>query len=101
MLLDLVWHDKLGIIEVRNGDVVAIDVSRTPAPVVYLSRDDGEGHGLVLGTDFSDFIDRWTRIGCVGPEDWTWLPFCADSEPALDPDSAAAATWRRWMGLPV
>lgn len=48
---DKVWYRKLPFLEVGKGDFVAIDIGSDDAePVVYLSHDDGEGHGYILGT---------------------------------------------------
>jgi hypothetical protein len=96
---DVVWHEKIGLFSVPTGDVVAADVSRDPAPIVYLSHDGGESHGLVLGWDFIDFMDRWSSLGSVGPEDWSWMPFHSRTDNALDPAGANAIAWRRWLGL--
>lgn len=54
---DKVWHNKLGLMEVGNGDFIAFDLKKYPnnSPIVYLSHDDGEGHGYVLGNDFIIF----------------------------------------------
>ena len=86
--------------EVPNGDMIAID-RRSPddESVIYLSHDDGQGHGFVLGRDFADFIDRWTMLGCPGPEDWEWLQFCSSSMSGLEPDGEAGSAWREWFGL--
>jgi cell wall assembly regulator SMI1 len=54
---DQVWHDKLAFHEVGNGDYIAIDLcpART-GEVVYLSHDDGDGHGQVLARSFALFL---------------------------------------------
>ncbi len=96
---DVVWHDKIGLLAVQNGDVIAADTSQDPSPIVYLSHDSGEGHGLVLGWDFIDFLGRWSSVGCPGPEDWVWLPFYDKSANVLDPASPQAIEWRKWLGL--
>lgn len=48
---DRIWHNKLGIMTVANGDVIALDIKQDKEnpPVVYLSHDDGEGHGQFWG----------------------------------------------------
>jgi hypothetical protein len=97
---DVVWHNKLAWLEVGNGDFLAFDlnISDDP-PIVYLSHDDGEGHGCVLGANFLDFLDRWTRIGCVGCEDWQLLPFIKDETIGIDDQSDNAQTWRSWLKI--
>jgi hypothetical protein len=97
---DAVWHDKLAVIEVRNGDYIGIDLADAHhGEVVYLSHDDGEGHGYVLGADFTDFLRRWTPLGCPGPEDWQWLPFTSGKTSMLKSDGGLADEWRKTLGL--
>lgn len=56
---DRVWHDKLATQEVGNGDFIALDLRpEKMGQVVYLSHDDGEGHGLVLAPSFLELIER-------------------------------------------
>ena len=95
---DAVWHDKLAFYEVGNGDVISIDLD--PAKyeqIVYLSHDDGEGHGHVLAEDFESMLERWTPLACPGGEDWQWLPFTASTISCIDPRSPNAATWLRLL----
>lgn len=97
---DVVWHDKFPIMEVPNGDMIGIDLA-TPdrETVIYLSHEDGKAHGFVLGADFVDFIDRWSKLGCPGPEEWEWLRFCGSPTSGLEPDGDAGRAWRKWFGL--
>lgn len=88
---DRVWHNKLGLMAVGNGDYIAFDLSiSNDPPVVYLSHDDGEGHGYILGKNFIDFMDKWIKIGCVGCEDWQLLPFIEGPSTGIQPDSKNA-----------
>lgn len=96
---DRVWHDKFPILQVGNSDMVAIDPSLPGEPVVYLSHDDGEGHGYRLGDNFVDYVDRLVRLGCPGAEDWQWLMFTDGPESGLLVDSPAARRWREWLGI--
>ena len=65
---DAIWYSKLAVIPVNNGDYIAIDLGDDHyGEVVYLSHDDGGGHGYVLGADFADFLRRWTPLGCPVP----------------------------------
>jgi len=97
---DAVWHNKLAVIEVRNGDYIGIDLGDGHhGEVVYLSHDDGEGHGYVLGADFADFLRRWTPLGCPGPEDWQWLAFTSGRTSMLKSDGDVADQWRKTLGL--
>ena len=95
---DRVWHGKFAFQAVPNGDMFAIDLASQA--VVYLSCEDGEGHGFLLGADFIDFVDRWSALGLVGPEDWQWIPFTPTPDSFLLPDSEAGLSWRSWLGLP-
>lgn len=97
---DSVWHHKFPILSVMNGDMIGIETGgERKGAVVYLSHDDGEGHGYVLGTDFEDYVDRLSLVGGVGAEDWQWLPFTSSKTSGIEPDSPAATRWREWFGL--
>jgi hypothetical protein len=98
---DAIWHSKLAFHDVGNGDYLAIDVDpEAPPSVIYLSHDDGEGHGRYLGADFQDFLLRWSRLGCVGAEDWQWMPF-APAGGYLDPDCDLAKLFRTRLGVNI
>ena len=88
---------KVHVVLVPNGDMVVLDVAADgeSAPVLYVSHE-GEP-ALVLAPDFAAFMDRWTRLGCVGPESWELEPFL--SPDGLAPDGEAGLAWRRWCGL--
>ncbi|MGC5325190.1 SMI1/KNR4 family protein [Brevibacillus sp. SYSU BS000544] len=97
---DCVWHNKLAFKDISNGDFLAFDLENGPDySVVYLSHDDGEGHGYRLGNNFIDFMNRWTRIGCPGSEDWQMIPFVTSSNSGIEPDGEKAKKWREWFGL--
>ena len=71
---DAIWHETLVFHEVGNGDYLAIDLKApNRQPVVYLSHDDGDGHGVELAENFQEFVFTTSRIGCVGAEDWQML----------------------------
>ena len=66
---DKVWHNKFVFQEVGNGDYLSIDLSPGHyGKIIYLSHDDGEGHGYVMANSFSELLKNWTQIGCVGGE---------------------------------
>lgn len=97
---DIVWHEKLAFHEVGNGDYLAIDLSRAgQEPVVYLSHDDGEGHGVEMAKNFKEFVFLSSRLGCVGAEDWQWLPFIVDGAPYIDPNSDNANKFRETLSV--
>lgn len=93
---DKVWHNKFGIMTVANGDVIALDISvdRDNPPVVYLSHDDGEGHGAIIGKTFDDFLMNLASIGGVGNEDWQFLPFIDNMKDGLNPNCENAIKYR-------
>lgn len=95
-----VWHQKLAFQEVGNGDHLALDLRPSHrGEVVYLSHDDGEGHGHVLAADFEALLRDWPLLACVGAEDWQWLPFTTSPRSGIGPDGEAAAAWRQLLGL--
>ncbi len=96
---DRIWHGKLGFHEVGNGDYLALDISLADGAVTYLSHDAGQGHGYVLGSNFIDTIERLSLLGCVGAEDWQWLPFTSSPTGGLEPNGKQANRWREWFGL--
>jgi cell wall assembly regulator SMI1 len=97
---DRVWHDKLAFQEVGNGDLIAIDLrADTAGKVVYLSHDDGEGHGRVLAPSFRDLIDRWVPLACAGGEDWQWMQFLREDGTGLDPAGDNARAWRTLLNI--
>ena len=100
---DAVWHHKLGFMQVPNGDIIAFDVKKreTNPPVVYLSHDDGEGHGYILGKDFNTFFEQLLLVGACGNEDWQMLPFCLDAESGIVSDCENAKEYRKIIGLQI
>jgi hypothetical protein len=67
---DKVWYNKFVFQEVGNGDFIAIDLlPESYGKVVYLSHDDGEGHGCVMADSFKALLTDWVELGCVGGED--------------------------------
>lgn len=98
---DAVWYNKLGLMTVGNGDVIALDigVDKTNPPVVYLSHDDGEGHGYILGKDFETYFQNLLMVGACGNEDWQMLPFCEDEQSGIDANCENAKEYRNIIGL--
>jgi len=93
------WQNKFPVLEVGNGDMLAIDLGEQQA-VVYLSHEgDDSVHGYWLGRDFEDYVDRLSQLGCVGSEDWQLKPFVSGSRSLLETDGANARHWREWFGL--
>ncbi|WP_214796884.1 SMI1/KNR4 family protein [Exiguobacterium sp. s5] len=100
---DVIWHNKLAFCEVGNGDYFAFDLidGHDDAPIVYLSHDDGEGHGYRLANNFIEFIESWSRLGFVGSEDERWLPFTTSSTSGILAEGEAAKLFRTWLGLNI
>lgn len=98
---DKVWHNKLVFMPVQNGDYIAFDLEdeNDDKRVVYLSHDDGEGHGYILGENFKDFMDRYIRTCCCGLEDWQMISFMKNSTDGILPDSENAVLIRKILGV--
>jgi hypothetical protein len=95
---DAVWHNKFAFLDVKNGDLLAVDTADDSSrAVVYLSHDDARCHGATLAPTFPEFMRRWSEIGCQGPEAWCIEPYLASD--GIDPDGSNAIKWRRWFGL--
>jgi SMI1 / KNR4 family (SUKH-1) len=92
---DVVWHQKLAFYEVGNGDYLAIDLAPgSGEAVVYLSHDDGDGHGYVMAENVLKLVERWIPVGCCGGEDWQWLTFTNRKSTPLDPKCENAVACR-------
>jgi len=97
---DKIWHNKFAFYEVGNGDYISIDLATDNyGKVIYLSHDDGEGHGYVMANSFYELLENWTKLGCVGGEDWQWLPFCESKTSGIDPNCDNARLWYKTIGL--
>lgn len=97
---DRVWHDKLAFHEVGNGDYLAIDLrGASLGEVVYLSHDDGQGHGHVLAPSFDELLQRWVPLACPGAEDWQWMPFTNSLSGPIDPSCPNARRWRELLHI--
>ena len=97
---DKVWHDKLVFQEVGNGDYLSIDLTDLNfGKIIYLSHDDGEGHGFIMANSFTELLNNWTKLGCVGGEDWQWLPFCENKISGINPNCENAKLWYETIGL--
>lgn len=96
---DRVWHNKIPFISVATGDLIAFDVSvnTDEFPVVFLSHDGSEFHGKRLGYNFTDFMTRWSNIGCFGPEDWQLEVFHDTNENVLLLDGDKVERWKAWL----
>ena len=104
---DKIWYGKLGIMTVGNGDVIALDLEggenseKSGLPVVYLSHDDGEGHGCRLGENLEDYLEKLLMVGGCGNEDWQMMPFITDRQKGIDPFCANGELYRKEIGLDI
>ena len=90
---DRVWHNKMPFYEVGNGDYLAIELEKENyGKIVYLSHDGGDGHGYYLANNFKELLSNWSKVGCVGGEDWQWLTFYR-SGVGIDPSCENAKLW--------
>lgn len=97
---DKVWHNKFVFQEVGNGDYLAIDLNKNKyGKIIYLSHDDGEGHGCIIANNFNDLVNNWIKIGFVGAEDWQWLPFVENKQSGILPESKIAIKWKKLIRL--
>jgi len=88
------WRNNLPFHFIANGDLLSFD---SMGRVIYLSHDYGKGHGYKLADSFTDLINRWLPLGCVGPEDTQWMNFVTGPESGILPDCEAANKFRRLM----
>ena len=99
---DLVWHNKLAFCDVGNGDFLAFDLNHSDdSSIIYLSHDDGEGHGYTLANSFVELLENWSRIAFVGEEDFQWLLFTESLDSRLVPDGEAAKRFRDMLRLTI
>ena len=68
-----IWSNKLPLMEVPTGDVIAI--GNNPSEIIYFSHEGDTMHGKILGNSLWDFLDFYSRIGFAGSEDWQLEPF--------------------------
>jgi len=67
------WQNKLPIVNVPNGDIIAI--GSNPSEVIYFSHEGDSMHGKIIGNSLWSFLDFYSRIGFTGSEDWQLEPF--------------------------
>ena len=94
---DKVWHNKLAFYEVGNGDYIAIELEKENyGKIVYLSHDGGDGHGHYLANNFKELLNNWSKVGCVGGEDWQWEVFYTEGK-GIDSECENAKLWREYV----
>ena len=94
---DKVWYNKLPFYDSGNGDYIAIELEKEKyGKIVYLSHDGGDGHGYYLANNFKDLLNNWSKVGCVGGEDWQWEPFYTEGK-GIDSECENAKLWREYI----
>lgn len=96
---DKIWHNKTPFIHVSTGDMIAFDMEKgnSNCPVIYLSHDGSDSHGLKLGDNFVDFMARWSNIGCPGTEDWQIEPFYNYESKQIEIMGDKVNNWKKWL----
>lgn len=72
-ITEKLWQDKLPLMDVPNGDIIAI--GNNPSEIMYFSHEGDTMHGKILGDNLWNFLDFYSRIGFAGSEDWQLEPF--------------------------
>ena len=63
--------------------------------LLYTS-DGGDGHGYYLANNFKDLLNNWSKVGCVGGEDWQWEVFYTEGK-GIDSECENAKLWREYI----
>lgn len=72
-ITEKIWQDKLPLMDVPNGDIIAI--GNNPSEIIYFSHEGDTMHGKILGDNLWNFLDFYSRIGFAGSEHWQLEPF--------------------------
>lgn len=106
-LADLPLLEKLWVWSIPKtvGDVIKKEFGKLPdleaetyGNIVYLSHDGSELHGYVMANSFTQFLDEYTRLGCVGGEDWQWETFTNNQITTIDSQCDNAKLWLKTIG---
>lgn len=96
---DRVFYNKLAFQQIENGDFLAIDLEKDSyGKVIYLSHDGSDFHGYVISNSFSEFLEEYTNLGCVGGEDWQWEVFTNNKTSTIDSSCENARNWMKIIG---
>lgn len=95
---DRVWHNKLSLLEVGDGDQIALELEEgREGEIIYLSHDGCESHGTRLATSLSGLIEEWVPIGCPGPEASQWTAFYSKESRRIDSSSPSSLEWLEFL----
>lgn len=92
------WYDTLAFFQIANGDYLVLDLNDEDVPVRYISHELDAMHGWMLANSFIEFLDRWTKIACVGPEDWVLKAFIDSSDKGINPNCENSKEFRNLIG---
>jgi len=92
------WQDALPLYYLGDGEFVAIDRgSPSGESVVYLHPHLDVAHGTEIAPTFGEFMDRYTQLGCPGPDRERLMPFIT-SGIGIDLDGGPAQRWLEFLG---
>lgn len=49
-----------------------------------------------MANSLQEFLEEYTKIGCVGGEDWQWEAFTNDHKTPIDSNCENA---KKWLGI--
>lgn len=92
-----IWMNALPFIYMRNGDYLALDLTKDQEdpPVIYLGPTDGH---FVVSPNFDEFLKHWEGICYLGPESWIIGEFF-DTTDHLNAATEKARAVRRFFGV--
>lgn len=100
---DAIWLNKLPFLPIGNGDYFAFDLQEnkatTDSPIVYLSHDGSENHGLRVADNFTQMLEKLSQLAFVGAEDWQWEQFTTSRTSGIDLTTPAAIELQRLLQL--
>lgn len=92
-------YGRKAFFNVKNGDCILVTVGdNVNQEIVYFSHDSldlGEGHGAILGKDFEEFIDHWSRLAFVGPDFYGFQCFLGPN--GFEPDKRPGQEFQKWF----
>lgn len=62
-----------------------------------LSHDGSDLHGYVMANSFAEFLEEYTKLGCIGGEDWQWEVFTNNHTTPIDSTCENAKKWLELM----
>ena len=82
-----------------DGDYIIMDLKDTPTRILYLDHEFNYGpEGMVqIGTGFTDFLIRFSNLGCPGPDIYTLKKFLDPKRNILDDKCDLAKKWISWL----